>query len=87
MLGRGEIPQNTAQAATWHLANGLTWEELAAKDRAVHLDGSRDKWFSRPELILAVRATRVANLRAEEAEQKAAASTPSPGETAQLDQQ
>jgi len=87
MLGRGEIPQNTAQAAAWHIANGLTWEELAAKDRAVHLNGTVEKWFSRPELILALRAARVANVRAEEAKENATPASPSPGETAQVDQQ
>ncbi len=32
-LGRGEIEQNTAQAAAWHLANGLTWNQLANINR------------------------------------------------------
>ncbi len=32
-LGRGEIPQNTAQAVAWHLANGLSWEEISKINR------------------------------------------------------
>lgn len=31
MLDRGEIDQSSAQAAAWHLENGLTWEALAQK--------------------------------------------------------
>ncbi|MGO8749677.1 MAG: hypothetical protein ACLQNE_27290 [Thermoguttaceae bacterium] len=31
MLGRDELDQKTAQAAVWHLNNGMSWEELAAK--------------------------------------------------------
>src|SRR5690606_25453170 len=30
-LGRGELQHDAAQAATWHLNNGLSWQELAAK--------------------------------------------------------
>jgi hypothetical protein len=32
-LGRGEISQNTAQAAAWHLANHMNWEQLARINR------------------------------------------------------
>jgi hypothetical protein len=31
MLGRGELDQRAAQAATWHLNNDMSWQELAAK--------------------------------------------------------
>lgn len=33
LLGYGKVPQNTVQAATWHMANGLSWDELAHKNR------------------------------------------------------
>ena len=55
MIGRGEIPQNAAQAAAWHIANGLSWEQLLHKDRVKHLDGSSEKYFSLEELELAAR--------------------------------
>ncbi len=32
-LGRGDVAQKTAQAAAWHLANELSWEEIAAINR------------------------------------------------------
>ena len=31
MFGRGELDFASAQAATWHLNNGLSWQELASK--------------------------------------------------------
>ena len=31
MLGQGDLDQNTAQAAVWHLNNDMSWKELAAK--------------------------------------------------------
>lgn len=66
MLGRGELSQNVAQAAAWHLQDGLTWEELAAKDR-VHLsNGYTEKYFAPQELMVAARAVAVAANRAEE---------------------
>ena len=31
LLGYGKIDQREAQAAAWHLANGMSWEQLAQK--------------------------------------------------------
>jgi hypothetical protein len=54
-LGRGEIPQKVAQAATWHLANGLSWEKLAA-EKIDHAGGVPDEaYFSAAELQAAHR--------------------------------
>jgi hypothetical protein len=50
MVGNGEVSQNAAQAAVWNIANGLTWEELMNKDKAKHLDGSSEKYFSVQEI-------------------------------------
>ena len=47
MLGRGEIDQVSAQAAAWHLANGLSWLELANKVKVRHLNGASELFFSR----------------------------------------
>ncbi len=33
MLGNGLTTQNTAQAAAWHLTDGMSWDQLAAKNR------------------------------------------------------
>jgi hypothetical protein len=55
LLGYGKISQNVAQAATWHLANGLSWGQLADKDRVRLMNGYREKWFYPQELNLAMR--------------------------------
>lgn len=70
MLGRGEVSQNTAQAAAWHLANGLSWDELAVKDRVRLSNGYTEKYFSPAELGVAVQAVTVAVRRAEAARTK-----------------
>lgn len=57
MVGRREVPQNAAQAAIWHVANGLSWPELAHKIRVRHLNGSTENYFSYTEIELALRIT------------------------------
>jgi len=61
MLSRGEIDQASAQAAAWHLANGLTWQQLAEKIGAKHLDGSTERYFSSDELVRASQVVIEAN--------------------------
>jgi hypothetical protein len=59
-LGRGEIPQKVAQAAAWHVANGLTWERLAA-EKIDHAGGDPDEPFFAPwELQAAFRVVEAA---------------------------
>ncbi len=70
-LGRGEVTQKVAQAATWHVANGLSWEQLAAK-KIDRLGRPDDAWFTHGELSLAHRVAAVAAERAA----AAAAETP-----------
>ncbi len=53
-LGRGELPQKVAQAATWHIANGLSWQQLAA-ETIDHLVGADERFFSPVELAAASR--------------------------------
>jgi hypothetical protein len=65
MLGRGEVTQNAAQAAAWHFTDGLTWEQLAAKDRVKLSNGYTEKYFSPQELAVAMRVTLEASKRAE----------------------
>jgi hypothetical protein len=63
-LGRGEIPQKVAQAAAWHLANGLTWERLAA-EKIDHAGGDPDEPVFAPwELQAAFRVVEVATQQA-----------------------
>jgi hypothetical protein len=70
MLAKGQIDQHAAQAATWHLQNGLSWEKLAAKIGAKHLNGSVEPYFTSVELERAFAAVRVAEERAEKASQE-----------------
>jgi hypothetical protein len=78
MLGRGEVPQNAAQAAAWHLANGLSWQELAVKDRyRSQFTGQSQRFFSPLEMELAMRIATAASARAESAKSN---SLVSPGE-------
>ncbi|WP_237607205.1 hypothetical protein [Roseimaritima sediminicola] len=50
MLGRRQIAQNTAQAATWHLTDGLKWRELAAKNRVESRYSGNVPFFTPVEL-------------------------------------
>lgn len=81
MLARGELDQRSAQAATWHLQNGLSWEELAKKIGAKHLNGSVEPFFTVGNLQRALAASRMAKERAEKAtqEKSLAASSTSEG--------
>ena len=45
MLGRGEIDRRAAQAAAWHQANQLSWQELADKIGAKHISGATEPYF------------------------------------------
>jgi len=53
-LGEGKYSQRVAQAATWHLANGMTWEELDEK-RIKRITGLQQRWFHPAEIRAAMR--------------------------------
>jgi hypothetical protein len=72
MLVRGEIDQHSAQAAAWHLQNGLSWEELTNKIGAKHLNGSVEAYFTPANLQRALAASQVAVNRAEKLPEQAA---------------
>jgi hypothetical protein len=67
-LGRGELDQKAAQAAAWHLANGLSWKHLAAKIGVRHIGGRTERFFTPTQLERALAATQRAARRAEQAE-------------------
>jgi hypothetical protein len=51
MLGTGKLDQQAAQAAAWHFANGMNWEELANK-KIHHTIGNRpDEPYFTPDQI------------------------------------
>ena len=57
VLAEGKTNQKVAQAAVWHLANGLTWEQLAAKK--VNRVGRADTPYYEPaELHAAIELTK-----------------------------
>ena len=63
-LGRGELSQKVAQAAAWHLSNGLTWEQLAA-EKIDHAGGVPDEpYFTPSELMAAQQVVAIATQRA-----------------------
>jgi hypothetical protein len=65
----GKIDQHSAQAAAWHLQNGLSWQELATKVGAKHLNGTVDPYFTPAQLTRALAASKQAQKRAESAPQ------------------
>jgi hypothetical protein len=63
-LGRGELSQKVAQAAAWHLSNGLSWERLAA-EKIDHAGGVPDEpYFTPAELMAAQQVVAIATQRA-----------------------
>ena len=71
LVGTGKLDQQSAQAAAWHLANEMTWEQLAAKkyDRVGAPDAP---YFAPPHLYTAQGIVAESKRRAEnpEAEQE-----------------
>jgi hypothetical protein len=65
MLGRGELDQVSAQAAAWHLANDISWVQLANKIGVKHINGSVEPFFQPRHIDLAMRAAKAAEFRAE----------------------
>ena len=49
VFGKNRLSQRATQAAAWHLANGMSWQELATK-RIVHINGTSESWFNREEI-------------------------------------
>ena len=54
LLGEGKVKQNIAQAAAWNMANGMTWDSLAKKNRRESQYTGNEKYFTQDELRAAV---------------------------------
>ncbi len=68
-LGDGKLSQNTAQAAAWHMMDGLSWEELAAKNRKESKYTGNERWFTTKELRSAMAVVeKVTQIAGEQAE-------------------
>lgn len=65
LMVAGKLDQHSAQAAAWHLQNGLSWQELATKIGAKHLNGTVDPYFTPVHLTRALAATKLAQKQAE----------------------
>lgn len=84
IVGQGKVNKQAAQAAAWHLADKMTWQELAAKSvRRLGGQGSYP-YFSRAELFAAQRIVTLAQARAKEREKEAPKETTSPGEEQEI---
>lgn len=63
-LGYGQLTQKTAQAATWNIMDGLTWQQLANKNKVESKYLGNIRWFTGMELRMAqavvAEATRIA---------------------------
>ena len=64
MLGRQEVDQVSAQAAAWHLTDGLSWDQLARKVRVKHRDGRVEMYFYPVHMQRALKAVAIATGRA-----------------------
>jgi hypothetical protein len=85
MLGLGELDQVSAQAAAWHLSDGLSWQELARKVRVQHLNGRVEMYFYPQQLTMARRAVQMAHHRAAASSVASVGEAQSPGEQAEAE--
>ena len=53
MLGEGKLDQRVAQVAAWHLANNMSFDQLAAK-QVEHLGSPPEPYFSQHEVRAAM---------------------------------
>jgi hypothetical protein len=86
MMCSRELDQHSAQAAAWHVQNGMSWDELAKKIGKKHIGGATEPYFSAAQLQRAFVASQVAQQRAEQAameRERTPSRSPgeSPGET------
>jgi len=65
MLSYGEISQPVAQAAAWHVQDGLSWRELLVKNKLERMDGYYERYFQPQHLHFAQRVVTASQERAE----------------------
>ncbi|WP_437188109.1 hypothetical protein SH668x_001539 [Planctomicrobium sp. SH668] len=65
MVGTGSLDSQSAQAATWHVTDGLSWEQLANKGKGpVRVPG--DNYFSSANIQAAMQISNAAKAQAAE---------------------
>jgi len=81
MLGEGQMDQRTAQIAAWHLANHMSWDELADLKVFPHFPQYTRPYFSADEIHDAMgvvtQAIKLADARPEPNSATSSAATPS----------
>ncbi|MEC9091832.1 MAG: hypothetical protein VX438_03945 [Planctomycetota bacterium] len=66
MMAEGEVHRDVVQASIWHLESGLSWRELASKDKVVSsFGGYSEKYFTLEQIIFAQQVCKVAAKRAD----------------------
>ncbi len=65
LLGQRKVSQRVAQAASWHLANNMSWQELASKEIR-RLNGQRYSYFNPLEMQGAVNLVQYATVQAKQ---------------------
>jgi hypothetical protein len=68
MLGQGQVSQQAAQAAAWHLANGMTWEQLAGLRRVFALARISEPYFTQAQLAEGKKAAEAVTEQQEQGE-------------------
>lgn len=79
-FGKEKLDQRATQAAAWHLANDMSWEELAGK-RIEHLNGTSELWFHPAEIQAGMQVARLAVVTAEAEKAKGLVQAPAEGAT------
>lgn len=65
-LGKNEISQTVAQAAAWHVANGLTWDRLATLPKVVSQYTGIELYFTQYEVASAKTAVNYIRTQSED---------------------
>ena len=73
-LGKDQLSQRAAQAAAWHLNNGMSWQELSAK-QIERAGGARYPYFTAAEIQAGMKIAAVA-VQAAELREKDKPTTP-----------
>ncbi|HEX3726780.1 MAG TPA: hypothetical protein VHV08_11085 [Pirellulales bacterium] len=81
-FSKGRLSQRATQAAAWHLANGLSWEQLADKQIEEFGNPETRPYFTRAEIQEGMRIAQYAVAQAEATPRAKPAAKRSPGESA-----
>jgi hypothetical protein len=77
MVANGQLDPQAGQAATWHLTNTMSWQELAAKSTP-HIGRPASQYFTAEQLARAQNIHVTAVARVKEREQKSGKSAVAP---------